>query len=303
LRTLKGAFSLLFLRPGELHAARDPLGFRPLSVGRLGNAWLFASETCAFDLFGARHVRDVEPGEHVVVSKRGLESFRFAEPTRISQCIFEHVYFARPDSRLFGRNVHLSRVRLGEQLAREHPAQADIVVPVPESGNSAAQGYANQSGIPLDRGFIKNHYVGRTFIKPSPELRSSSVRLKLNPVPDVVAGKRLVVVDDSVVRGTTSLGRIRSLREAGAKEIHFRISCPPTMWPCFYGVDFPTRSELIAANKSVEEIADYLGCDSLGYLSLAGLLEAVPGGDESYCHACFSGEYPTELPSSASQLR
>lgn len=299
LRRLEGAFSLLLLRPGEIHAVRDPHGFRPLSLGRRGDTWFLASETCAFAPFGAEYVRDVEPGEHVVIDAQGLRSLRYAEAGRLAQCVFEHVYFARPDSRLFGENVHLVRVRLGEKLAEEHPADADIVVAVPESGLSAAQGFSRRSGIPMDIGFVKNHYVGRTFIKPDQEQRQHSVILKLAPVPEVVRGRRLVVVDDSIIRGTTSLGRIRSLREAGAKEVHLRISCPPTRWPCFYGIDFPTRTELIAASHSVAEIASFLGVDSLGYLSLEGLLSAVQGGASSFCHACFSGEYPTEVPPGA----
>ncbi len=297
LRRLEGAFSLVILRPGEIHAVRDPNGFRPLSIGRTEKgAWLVASETCAFTLFGAEFVRDVAPGEHVTINKDGLSSRRYAEARRPAQCIFEHVYFARPDSRVFGENVHLVRTRLGAALAKESPADADIVVAVPESGVSAAQGYSQESGIPQDKGFIKNHYVGRTFLKPSPEARLSSVRLKLAPVPEVVGGKRLVVVDDSIVRGTTSLGRIQSLRQAGAREIHFRISCPPVLWPCFYGIDFPTREELIASRMSVESIRRYLGVDSLAYLSLDGLLKSVQGGADAFCTACFTGDYPTAVP-------
>ncbi len=296
---LQGAFSLLFLRPGELHAVRDRNGFRPLSLGRKDDVWMVSSETCAFTLFGAKHVRDIEPGEHITISAAGLHSRRWCEPERSAQCIFEHVYFARPDSRVFGENVHLVRTRLGRQLAREFPVEADIVVPVPESGLSAAQGYSRESGIPLDKGFVKNHYVGRTFISPGHTERQAAVMLKLSPVPEVVGGQRVVVVDDSIVRGTTSLGRIRSLREAGAKEIHFRISCPPVLWPCFYGIDFPTRTELIAASRTVEEIAEYLGVDSLGYLSYEGLVSCVAGGADKFCTACFDGRYPTALPRGA----
>lgn len=302
LKRLEGAFSLLFLRPGEIHAVRDPNGYRPLSLGRLGDSYLLASETCAFSLFGAETVRDLEPGEHVIIDKDGVRSIRWAEKRRQAQCIFENVYFARPDSHVFGINVHQARVALGRRLAEEYPVEADIVVSVPESGNSAAQGYSEASGIPLDRGLVKNHYVGRTFIKPDQKARQASVRLKLAPIPEVVRGKRIVLVDDSVIRGTTSLGRIQSLRDAGAKEIHFRISCPPTSWPCFYGIDFPTRKELIAANKTPDEIARFLGVDSLGYLSLEGLMAAVNGSKETFCAACFDGDYPSPIPEGALEV-
>ncbi len=299
LRKLEGAFSLLILRPGALHAVRDRHGFRPLSLGRSGDTWFLSSETCAFTLFGAEHVRDLEPGEHITITERGLVSTRWAEPLQRAQCVFEHIYFARPDSRLFGQNVHRVRESLGRRLALEHPAAADIVVPVPESGLSAAQGFSLASGIPMDKGFVKNHYVGRTFISPGDAERKTAVMLKLAPVPEVVSGKRIVVVDDSIVRGTTSLGRIKSLREAGASEVHFRISCPPVMWPCFYGIDFPTPEELIASNKSVDEIARFLGVDSLGYLSFDGLMACVEGGTNAFCSACFNGKYPTPLPRGA----
>jgi amidophosphoribosyltransferase len=300
LARLEGAFSLVILRPGEIHAVRDPHGFRPLSLGRLPEGgWVVSSETCAFPLVGAEHLRDLAPGEHVILTRSGLESFRFAPSGRLAQCVFEHIYFARPDSRLFGETVHVVRARLGERLAEEHPAPADIVVAVPESGTSAAQGFSRRSGIPLDKGFVKNHYVGRTFLKPSPEARRSSVLLKLAPVPEVVGGRSIVVVDDSIVRGTTSLGRIRSLRQAGAREIHLRISCPPVTWPCFYGIDFPTREELIAARHSVAEMQRYLEVDSLGFTSLEGLLASVRGGADSFCTACFTGEYPTPIPPGA----
>lgn len=297
LKRLEGAYSLLFLRPGEIHAVRDPHGFRPLSLAKHDSGWIVASETCAFSLFDATYVRDIEPGEHLIIREGGLESRRFKEPKRLARCLFEHVYFARPDSRLFGQNVHLARVRMGEALAEQHPAEADLVIAVPESGNSAALGYSRVSGIPLERGFIKNHYIGRTFIKPSAQLRASSVRLKLAAVPEVLAGKRVVVVDDSVIRGTTTVGRIEELRKAGAREIHLRIACPPTSWPCYYGINFPTREELIAARLSVEEIRQHLGIDSLGYLGLDRLLACVRGSREDYCHACFSGEYPASTPS------
>ncbi len=295
---VQGAYALLVMTPGRLFALRDPRGFRPLVMGRRGNAVYFSSETCAFDLFGIDYEREVEPGEIVVVDAGGLHSERFEDPwaDRLARCIFEHVYFARPDSIVFGDTVHRVRVRLGRRLAREHPVEADLVTSVPDSGNSASLGFALESGIPQDRAFIKNHYVGRTFILPDQDQRDLMVRLKINAIRDVVAGKRIVVVDDSIIRGTTSHSRMQTLREAGAKEIHVRISCPPTRHPCFFGVDFPTKTELIAATKSPEEIARFLGVDSLGYLSEEGLLDAVSGPRESYCLACFDGDYPVPPP-------
>jgi len=290
---LKGAFCFLFLTKDRLMAARDPYGFRPLCIGRYGDTTVIASETCALDIVNADYVRDVQPGELVVVDENGLCSETFGENAtgRLSQCIFEHVYFARPDSNVFGENVHGVRVALGRKLAEERPADADVVIAVPDSGRSAAMGYSQVSGIPFDRGFIRNHYVGRTFIMPATDARQSGVEIKLNLVKDVVRGKRVVVVDDSIIRGTTSKGRLHQLRRAGAKEVHFRISCPPTRCPCYYGIDFPTDRELIAASKSVDEIAEFLEVDSLGYLSLDGLLSSV-SDPQSYCTACFSGEYP-----------
>ncbi|MCS6771787.1 MAG: amidophosphoribosyltransferase [Kiritimatiellae bacterium] len=293
---LQGAFSFLIMTKDTLMAARDPYGFRPLSIGRLGSGYVFASETCALDQMGAEYIRDVLPGELVVVDERGIRSSTFCEPVTgsLGQCIFEHVYFARPDSFIFGQSVHEVRIRLGRRLAIEQPAKADIVVPIPDSGMSAALGYAQQSGIPLDYGFIRNHYVGRTFIMPTPDQRAGSVDLKLAVVPGVVRDKRVVVVDDSLVRGTTARRRIRALREAGATEVHVRISCPPTRHPCFFGIDFPSREELVAADRDVEQVRKFIGADSLGYLSLNGLLSAVdhPG---DFCTGCFTGRYPVAV--------
>jgi amidophosphoribosyltransferase len=275
-------------------AARDPHGFRPLSIGRKDGAYVLSSETCALDLIGATHERDVEPGEVVVIRRGRLRSIRpFARDAKEHFCIFEHIYFARPDSLLFGQNVHETRLNLGRTLAQEHPVEADIVVPVPDSGTSAALGYSQASGIPLDQGFIRNHYVGRTFIMPTIDQRAGSVDLKLAVVPGVVRDKRVVVVDDSLIRGTTSRRRVRALREAGAKEIHMRISCPPTRHPCYFGIDFPSRAELAAAQMSVEEICEYIAADTLGYLSLDGLLSAVEHPSD-FCTGCFSGAYPME---------
>ncbi len=290
---LRGAYSFVFLTRDSIIAARDPHGFRPLAMGRLGDAVVFASETCAFDLIGAAYERDVEPGEIVEVSARGVETHRIegAEGQRISHCIFEHIYFARPDSRVFGETVHDVRSRLGERLAEDRPADADIVIPVPDGGRSGALGYARRSGIPLERGFIRNHYVGRTFIMPAEDSRGDTVNIKLNAVRSVVRGKRVVVVDDSIIRGTTSRGRFALLREAGAKELHVRITAPPCRHPCFYGIDFPTPGELIATDRSVEDIRAFLKVDSLGYQTVEGMLSTV-SKPQNYCAACFTGEYP-----------
>ncbi|MBX3458458.1 MAG: amidophosphoribosyltransferase [Planctomycetes bacterium] len=292
LARMQGAFSFVFLTNDAIYATRDPQGFRPLALGKLGDAHVLASETCAFDMLGIEYVRDIKPGELLRIDHDGLHSRQWCEPQRHAHCIFEHVYFARPDSRVFGINVHLARKEMGKQLARESHVPADIVVPVPDSGTSAAQGYAEQVGLPLEQGFIRNHYVGRTFIAPSQGQRDIGVKIKLNAVRDVVEGKRVIVVDDSIIRGTTSRGRVKRLYEAGAKEVHLRISCPPTRHPCFYGIDFPDPKELIANQLSdVEKIRDYLGIDSLAYLSVQGLRNAVGDGG-NYCAACFTGEYP-----------
>src|ERR1700736_5643559 len=295
LNQVEGAYSLLVLTTEELYAVRDPRGFRPLNLGKLGEAWLVASETCAFDLLNAQYVREVEPGEMVRISRSGIESIKFAPQKPLQQCIFEHVYFSRPDSIIFGRSVNESREALGRLLAQEHPVEADIVVPVPDSGVPAAVGYSLESGIPFRMGLIRNHYIGRTFIEPSQAIRNFGVKLKLNPVRELIAGKRIILVDDSIVRGTTSRKIVRMVKDAGAKEVHVRISCPPTVSSCYYGVDTPSKNQLIASNNSPEEIRNYLGADSLGYLSLNGLREAVIDTEGKFCTSCYTGVYPTDL--------
>jgi amidophosphoribosyltransferase len=300
LNQVEGAYSLLVLTQDELIAVRDPRGFRPLVLGRLplatgGEAWLVASETCAFDLLNAQYVREVEPGEMVRISRSGIESIHFAPEKPGQQCIFEHVYFARPDSIIFGRSVNESREALGRLLAREHPVDADIVVPVPDSGVPAAVGYALESKIPFRMGLIRNHYIGRTFIEPSQAIRNFGVKLKLNPIRGLIEGQRVILVDDSIVRGTTSRKIVRMVREAGAREVHVRISCPPTISPCYYGVDTPTREELIASSNSPEEICKFLGADSLGYVSLPALRQAVNDTESKFCTSCYTGVYPTDL--------
>jgi amidophosphoribosyltransferase len=295
LNVLEGAYSLVLLGPDELYAIRDPRGFRPLALGRLGEGWIVASETCAFDLLDAQYVRDVEPGEMIRIGPGGLESIHFAPEKPHQYCIFEHVYFSRPDSIVFGRQVNHSREMLGRLLAREQPALADIVVPVPDSGVPAAVGYAHESGIPFRMGLIRNHYVGRTFIEPEQAIRDFGVKLKLNPVRELLEGKRIALVDDSIVRGTTSRKIVRMLREAGAAEIHMRVSCPPTVSPCYYGIDTPTRDELIASRHTLDEIRAFVGADSLGYLSLESLRRAVDDGESRFCTSCYTGHYPTEL--------
>jgi amidophosphoribosyltransferase len=293
LSKVMGAFSLLFLTRDALVAARDPWGFRPLVIGRLDGATIITSETCALDLIDAEHIRDVEPGELIVVDREGIRSFRPFPPEPARQCVFEHVYFARPDSQVFGRNVLESRLLLGRYLAREAPAAADVVVPVPDSGMGAALGYSQESGLPFAWGLIRNHYVGRTFIEPKQSIRSFGVKIKLNPVRGVLEGKRVVLIDDSIVRGTTSKKIVGMVRAAGASEVHMRISSPPTTGPCHYGIDTPLKSELIASRNSVEEIRQYIGADSLGYLSPEGLLRAVDdAAGERHCTACFTGRYP-----------
>lgn len=292
-KSLSGSFSLLILTPKEMIAVRDPGGFRPLCLGKIEGGFVVASESCALDQVGAEYLREVAPGEIIYINKDGMRAERFA-PERPSYCIFELIYFSRPDSNLNGQNVHLFRKALGMKLAEEYPAKADIVVPVPEGGNSAAMGYSLASGIPLDRGFIRNHYVGRTFILPKADSRSRKAGIKLNAIPEVVRGKRVVVVDDSIVRGTTSKSRFGLLRKAGAKEVHVRISCPPHRHPCYYGIDFQVKEELIAANRSLKEITGYLDVDSLGYLSIEGMLSCT-SSPRDYCIACFTGKYPVPV--------
>lgn len=296
-KRIDGAYSMTLLTATELIGVRDPHGFRPLCLGKISGGYVLASETCAFDLIEAEYIREVEPGEVVVINDQGLTSYHpfEGEKRRVAQCIFEHVYFARPDSMVFGENVSLVRERLGRNLAKEHPVDADIVVAVPDSGNFAAQGFAKESGIPQEHGFTRNHYIGRTFINPVQAMRAFKVKVKLNPIREVVSGKRVVVIDDSIVRGNTSKSRVHLLRKAGAKEVHMRISCPPHVSPCFYGIDFPSKKELIACQKSVDEIQKFLGVDSLGYLSQEGLVSAVSFPKENYCTACFTGTYPTKI--------
>jgi amidophosphoribosyltransferase len=295
LSQVEGAYSLLLLTREEMYAIRDPRGFRPLILGRIDGAWVAASESCAFDLIDAEYVREVEPGEMVRISRGGIESIRFAPEKHHQYCIFEHVYFSRPDSVVFGRPVNQSREQLGRLLAREHPVDADMVTPVPDSGVPAAVGYAAESGIPFRMGLIRNHYVGRTFIEPEQAIRDFGVRLKLNPIRRMLEGQRVVLVDDSIVRGTTSRKIVRLVREAGAAEVHVRISCPPTISPCYYGIDTPRRDELIAAQQSVEKIRDFLSADSLGYLSLESMRAALEDTEGKFCTSCYTGSYPTEL--------
>ena len=292
---LRGAFSLVFMDEETLYAARDPQGIRPLVLGRLESGWVVASETAALDTVGASFIREVEPGEMIAVDAAGLRSQKFATP-QPKGCLFEYVYLARPDTMISGQRLHSVRVEVGRTLAQEAPVDADLVIPVPESGTPAAIGYAEASGIPYGQGLVKNSYVGRTFIKPSQTLRQLGIRLKLNPLRDVIAGKRLVVVDDSIVRGNTQRALVRMLREAGAAEVHIRISSPPVKWPCFYGIDFPTRAELIATGLNTEEICRSIGADSLAYVTLDGLIAATNIGKDNLCRACFDGVYPVEIP-------
>jgi len=297
---LEGAFSMVFLAEERIIVARDRHGFRPLAVGEMEvsgghKCYVFASEACAFDLSGAVYLHDVEPGEMISVGPEGMTRERYAPEQNRAHCVFEHVYFARPDSIVFGRSVEESRENLGRLLARECPADADLVVPVPDSGVAAAIGYSAESGLPFRQALIRNHYVGRTFIEPSQAIRDFGVKLKLNPVRHLLQGKRVILVDDSLVRGTTSRKIVRMVRQAGAREVHLRISCPPTISPCFYGVDTPTRSELIASNHSVEEIRKFVEADTLGYLSIGSLRKAVADVNHEYCYACYTGDYPTDL--------
>ncbi len=293
MKSLSGAYSLLLMSEDELIAVRDPFGFRPMSIGTYDGAYVIASETCAFDLIGAKYVRDVEPGEMVIINKNGLQHIRTLPSQRHAFCIFEFIYFARPDSNIFGnRNVNKKRKEFGRQLAREYPVNADLVIAVPDSGIPAALGFAEESGIPFDQGLIRNHYVGRTFIEPRQSIRHFGVKIKLNPIRQILEGKRIVVVDDSIVRGTTSKKIVKMIREGGgAKEVHMRISSPPTIGPCFYGIDTPTRKELIASTHTIDETRRYITADTLCYLSLDGLLKVVPN-PEKYCTACFNDNYP-----------
>jgi amidophosphoribosyltransferase len=298
LNHLQGAYSLLFLFADRIEAARDPFGVRPLCIGKTKKgAWCVASETCALDTIEADYVRDVEPGEIVTLSEKGFESRRFVKPENIrpAHCIFEHVYFAKQSSTIFGENVHEFRKRLGAQIAKEHPVDADVVVPVPDSGTSSAVGYSRQSGIPFDMGFIRSHYIGRTFISPRQDMRDLAVKLKLAVVKEVVKDKRVIVVDDSIVRGTTTKGKINALRRAGAKEVHMRVSCPPIRYPCFYGVDFPTKEELLANGRDMQQIKEFLDVDSIGYISLEGMLSCASLPKEHYCTACWTGNYPIPI--------
>ena len=296
LRQVRGAYSLIFLTEDSIIAARDPQGFRPLALGKRRQSYLVASETCAFDIIGAKYIRDIEPGEVVEISSKGISSRSLDRNGKRAFCIFEYIYFSRPDSKIFGENVDKVRRRLGRLLAREHPVDADIVIGIPDSANTATLGFAEESGIRFEIGLIRNHYVGRTFIDPKQSIRDLDVRLKFNPVKGVLRNRRVVVVDDSIVRGTTSLKLVKLIREAGAKEIHFRISSPPIVSPCFFGIDMPTRKELIAARMNVRQIEKYLGVDSLRYLSLEGMLKMPSLPDTTFCHGCFSGRYPIPVP-------
>ncbi|MFH0763867.1 MAG: amidophosphoribosyltransferase [Candidatus Omnitrophota bacterium] len=292
---LEGAYSFVLAINDAIYAIRDPHGFRPLCIGRMDSGYIAASETCALDMVQAKYIRDVEPGETVIIDKSGLTSVKSPVIKKRAFCIFENIYFARPDSNIFTKSVYLTRKNLGRALAREHPQDADMVMPIPDSGTYAAMGYAEESKLPLEMGFVRNHYIGRTFIQPNQLIRDFKVKVKLNPVADVLNGKRVVIVEDSIVRGTTSRGRVRALRLAGASQIHMRVSCPPLISPCFYGIDFPTKKELIASNHSIEEIRQFIGVDSLKYLSLDGMLGAMMLAKEEFCAACFTGDYPTTI--------
>jgi len=298
---LEGAYSLVLLVDGLMVGARDPHGFRPLCLGKLDNSYVFASETCALDLVQAKYVRDVEPGEVIFISKGKFESVKPFAPAKKSMCIFELIYFSRPDSNIFGTNVYETRKRLGINMAKECKIKCDLVMPVPDSGMYAAIGFAQESNTPFEMGLIRNHYVGRTFIQPTQTSRDFRVRVKLNPIRDMLKGKKVMIIEDSIVRGTTSKARVKTLREAGAKEVHMCVSCPPIISPCFYGIDFPTKKELIANGKSMEWIRNYIGLDSLHYLSLDGMLDAMNLPKEDFCAACFTGCYPTQIPAKISK--
>ncbi len=292
---VKGAYSLVLMTEDSLVAMRDPNGFRPLSLGRLNSSYVIASETCAFDLVQAEFIRDIEPGEILFINKEGLKSLKAVESPRRSFCIFELIYFSRPDSWVFGQNVYVFRKRQGEYLAQQYKIDADLVMPFPDSGNYAAIGYAQTSRLPLEMGMIRNHYVGRTFIQPSQSMRDFGVRVKLNPVKPILCGKKVIVIEDSIVRGTTAKNRIKTLKNIGVKEIHMLVSCPPHRYPCYYGIDFTTKGELIAAKMTIEEIRDYIGLDSLGYLSIESLVKCTAIPRENLCLACFDGKYPVEI--------
>jgi len=303
LTRIQGAFSLVIMGENELIGVRDSFGFRPLSIGKLGDAWVLSSETCAFDLISAKFVRDVEPGEIVIIDEKGLRSIKpYVELDRKSLCVFEYVYFARPDSNIGGINVAKARTRMGVELAKLHPVKADLVMPVPDSGNYAALGYSEYTGIPYSHAFVRNHYIGRTFLQPSQLIRDFGVRVKLNLIKEAVKGKSVVVVDDSIVRGTTARTRVINLREAGAKEVHIRISCPPHLFPCYYGIDFPDRKDLIANQMTKEEIKRYLGADSLGYLDVDSMVRACGLKANQFCLACFTGDYPVRFNSELDKL-
>lgn len=304
-KQIEGAYSVVILTEHQLIGVRDPHGFRPLCFGKMKNGYVLASETCALDLLEADFIREVAPGEILIIDEKGPHSlFPFKNnPPRLAHCIFEHVYFARPDSIIFNDNVGIVREKLGRMLAKEQPVKADIVVPVPDSGNFAAMGYAKESGIPLAHGFTRNHYIGRTFINPTESARTLKVKIKLNPIKEIVDGKRVVVVDDSIVRGNTARSRVKLLRKAGAREVHMRISCPPHVSPCYYGIDFPSKKELLACNNTMEEIKKFLDVESIGYLSLEGMLAATTPDKSNFCTACFSGQYPTPLVDEIDKLK
>jgi amidophosphoribosyltransferase len=301
LPTLRGAFSFVMMDETTVYGARDPYGLRPLAIGRLPGGWVLASESAALDIVGASYVREVEPGELVSIDERGLRSMRYADSPRSALCLFEFVYLARADSRLYGRTVHQARHEAGRRLARHAPAAADLVIPIPDTAHSAAAGFAQDSGIPYGEGLIKNRYVHRTFIEPTPGLRQRGVRLKLNPLAETIRGKRLAVVDDSIVRGTTTRQIVQMLRDSGAAEVHMRITSPPIRWPCFYGIDMSTREELVASEMTTEEIREFIGADSLAYLTLPELVAATGAPADTFCRACFDGEYPVPIPAGASK--
>jgi len=295
MKRVKGAYSLVIMTEDSLIAVRDPNGFRPLCLGKINSGYVIASETCALDLVEAKYVRDIMPGEILIIDKKGLRSIKSGINAKVSQCIFELIYFARPDSMVFGENVYMFRKRQGMLLAKEYPIDADLVMPFPDSGTYAAIGYSQASGIPFEMGMIRNHYVGRTFIQPSQSMRDFGVKVKLNPVRDLIAGKRVIIIEDSIIRGTTARLRVNTLRKIGAKEVHMLVSCPPHRYPCVYGIDFSTKGELIAATKSIEQIKEFLGLDSLGYLSKESLVKASTIPEEKLCLACFTGKYPVPI--------